>query len=60
MRVRFLGDGDLNEDGAGKPCVVFGQSFPVGEWVETRNAKLADNPMFEAEPPKRRMRGAER
>lgn len=64
MRVRFLGDGEMDGDGAGKPCVVFGQVFPVGEWVETQNPKLASNPMFEVEAPgetpRRRGRGAGR
>lgn len=43
-------------DGAGKPtpCVVYGQTFPVGQW-KARNLtpaqalKLAGNPMFDAE-----------
>ena len=55
MRVRFLGDGDVDEDGVGKPCVVFGHTFPVGEWVEVPDAltKLAHNPMFEKAQPGR-------
>lgn len=60
MRVRFLGDGDLDEDGVGKPCAVFGQTFPVGEWVETQHPKLATHPLFDVEPPKRRTPRAER
>jgi hypothetical protein len=28
---------------------VFEQSFPLGEWVEVSNAKLATNPAFEVD-----------
>lgn len=46
MRVRFIGSG---EDGEDAVCVVFEQSFPLGEWVEVSNAKLAANPAFEVD-----------
>lgn len=46
MRVRFIGSG---EDGEDAVCVVFEQSFPLGEWVEVSNAKLATNPAFEVD-----------
>jgi len=46
MKVRFIGSG---EDGEDAVCVTFGQSFPLGEWVETSNAKLAGNPAFEVD-----------
>lgn len=46
MRVRFRGEAD------GLPCEAFGQSFPVGEWVEVAGLalRLATNPMFDADP----------
>lgn len=44
MRARFRG-----EAGGDSVCVVFGQEFPVGEWVQTPSAKLATNPMFEVD-----------
>ncbi|MFZ5667957.1 MAG: hypothetical protein ACOY4K_00535 [Pseudomonadota bacterium] len=43
MKARFLGSGDPEETG----CQVFGQWFPLGEWVEVASAKLATNPCFE-------------
>lgn len=43
MKVRFIGSNDPTEDSV---CIVFGQTFPRGEWVETANAKLAGNPAF--------------
>jgi hypothetical protein len=46
MRVRFIGSGEPDED---EICVVFEQSFPLGEWVEVSNAKLATNPAFEVD-----------
>lgn len=46
MKVRFVGSG---EDGEDTVCVVFNQSFPLGEWVEVSNAKLATNPAFEVD-----------
>lgn len=46
MKVRFIGSG---EDGEDAVCTVFGQLFPLGEWVETSNAKLAGNPAFEVD-----------
>lgn len=46
MRVRFIGSG---EDGEDAVCTVFGQSFPLGEWVEASSAKLTGNPAFEVE-----------
>jgi len=46
MKVRFIGSDDQTEDTI---CSVFGQTFPLGEWVETSNAKLAGNPAFEVD-----------
>jgi len=46
MRVRFIGSGEPDED---EVCVVFEQSFPLGEWVQVSNAKLATNPAFEVD-----------
>ena len=47
MRARFIGNPeDATED---RVCVVFGVEFPVGEWVEVSNEKLAANPMFEVD-----------
>ena len=46
MKVRFIGSG---EDGEDPVCTVFGQDFPLGEWVEVSNAKLATNPAFEVD-----------
>ena len=46
MKVLFIGSG---EDGEDLVCTVFGQSFPLGEWVEVSNAKLATNPAFEVD-----------
>lgn len=45
MRVRYIGDGADTE------CVVFGHSFPEGEWVEVPASlrKLTTNPMFEVD-----------
>lgn len=45
MRVRFKGEAD------GLPCEVFGQVFPVGEWmpVDGIALKLVTNPMFDAD-----------
>ena len=43
MKARFLGDGDHTV------TTVFGQDFPVDTWVETTNAKLIGNPMFEVD-----------
>lgn len=51
-RVRYLGDGDVDDNGVPKPCLAFGLEFPVDVWVET-DAPLSGNPMFEVdgEPP---------
>lgn len=49
MRVRFKGDGALDGEGRPVPCVVFGHVFPVGEWIEHDEPRLARNPMFETE-----------
>ena len=51
MRVRYKGDGSVERDtGEPSPCVVFGQVFAVGEWVEVAgNSKLATNPMFDVD-----------
>jgi hypothetical protein len=46
MRVRFIGSDEPGEDAV---CVVFGMTFPRGEWVEVDNAKLAANPAFEVD-----------
>ncbi len=48
MRVRFTGDGDPNN----AVCVVFGLSFPVGQWVAVPAPvfkKLDGNPTFDAD-----------
>jgi hypothetical protein len=47
VRLKYLGDG------AGAPCVVFGLSFPPGEWVSVEKppAKLLANPLFAVEKP---------
>lgn len=46
MKARFRG-----EDGGDRECVVFGQTFPEGEWVEVEKPtkKLVGNPMFETD-----------
>lgn len=46
MRVRFIGSGEPDEN---EVCEVFGMTFPLGEWVEVDNAKLANNPAFEVD-----------
>ena len=46
MRVRFIGSGEPDENEA---CEAFGITFPLGEWVEVDNAKLASNPAFEVD-----------
>lgn len=45
-KVSYKGEGD------GRSCTVYGQTFPVGEWVEVEGLaaqKLPGNPMFEAD-----------
>jgi hypothetical protein len=46
MRVRFIGSGEPGED---EVCTVFGQDFPLNEWVTTTHEKLVRNPAFEAD-----------
>jgi hypothetical protein len=52
MRVRFKGEMGADGEMLSKPCTVFGQAFPVGQWVDVEGRaaqKLPGNPMFEAE-----------
>lgn len=54
MRLRFKGDGAVDDAGNEKPCVVFGHTFVPGEWespdlLPAQLAKLAGNPAFDFE-----------
>ena len=46
MRVRYIGSLDPTEH---QQTTVHGQTYHLGVWTDSDNAKLAGNPMFEVD-----------